>query len=76
MNTVTVDGLDRFTCALLMVYRAVDELKAAHLMSGGKHDISEKGREVATRLEAAGFEFNPGEMEAVTAELMKATGVA
>ena len=65
MNTVTIDGMSRYDCAMMMAFRAIDNLKSAGFVEGGSHDITDKGKETAARLDAAGFEFNPGELESI-----------
>jgi hypothetical protein len=66
MNTVTVKGLTRAECAIVVVMDALRELEEADYIEGGGHRISAQGRETARMLREAGFEFNPGEMEEIT----------
>ena len=67
MNTVTVRDLERTECAVLMAYSTLASLTSKGFIQGGRFRISDQGEQTCADLRAAGFEFNPGELEDVVA---------
>ena len=70
MNTVTVDGMGRGECAVLMAYSVLGGLRDKGFISGGRFQISDEGSATCDELRAAGFEFNPGELEEIVTWLV------
>lgn len=74
MNTVTIEGFSREACAIAVTQSHLDKLvDLGYLIrpEGDSTVLTEEGAAFVARLLAAGFEFNPGELEKVTTFLVK-----
>jgi hypothetical protein len=70
VNTVTIRGLSRTECAVLMTYSILGGLCDKGFIDGGLFKISDQGASTCNELRAAGFEFNEGEMEEIVSWLV------
>lgn len=75
MNTVTVAGMSREECALLMTLSTIESLKNKGIVEGGYLRILPEGEATCDELRKAGFEFNEGELESAFAYLTDAGDV-
>lgn len=71
MNAVTVRGLSRSQCAVLLACAAFEERGG----SLGSFQISDIGRQICQELREAGFQFNAGEQEEIEASLAEVASV-